>query len=499
MVSNRAKLFLIRSVPFVMAACLCVIYFSPLFMKDLGAKIVLGPARYPKGYYDKPSIDGIKAKEYFIPNGHGVNLHAWLFEKKGAQFTVIFHHGRGENLTYSKSWAKRFLDCGTSVVLYDYSGFGKSGGNISFDSLTSDGEAVYNYCVTQLRIKPQNLVNSGFSMGCAVASYVSSRNECGGVLLFAPYDSMTALVKRKFLFWRFSPDWMFNYFEKFNVIENLRKTKALTLVLYAPNDQMMGVECTKNFFTLDKRVVACIPVSKVGHGDFLDTNLIPYIKHLFETLSHNKFDTAKHIEDSNIQNYIQACFDHYKKNYPVKIRKIKSVEIFVVPGSNCHSGILNEKENTFYILITEVPKTKPSSTFWGAIGHECFHIATPPLKDSYMEGLCQLFSEDMLKEKKLDWKSWSKEIQDYEPYFWETYCLVRDLRNELGTELLNKLFLHLKPIGSIRDSYFDIDAWINELPSEKRERARSIIMQRYEKIDKLEKPGQLLQFAKPSI
>lgn len=284
MVSNKTKLFLIRSVPFLMVVILCAFFFSPLFMKDIGAQIVLGPARYPKGYYEKPGIDAINARDFYVLNKDGVKIHGWYFQKPKAKLTVIFHHGRGENLTYCKSWAKRFIDCDASVILYDYSGFGKSGGKLSFDSLTSDGEAVYSYVVSDLHIEPERIINAGFSMGCAVASYVGSRNDCGGILLFASYDSMTALVKRKFPIWRFSPDWMFSYFSKFDNVQNLRNCKAKALVLYAPGDLMMGNESGKNFSVLDKARVACVSIDRVGHGNFLDAKLSSNIKTFFESV-----------------------------------------------------------------------------------------------------------------------------------------------------------------------------------------------------------------------
>ncbi|MCW5824403.1 MAG: alpha/beta hydrolase [Cyanobacteria bacterium TGS_CYA1] len=477
-----------------MVAILCVLYFSPLLMKDIGAQIVLGPARYPKGYYDKPGIDKIQPKDFYVVNEKGIKIHGWFFQKPNAKLTVIFHHGRGENLTYCKSWAKRFIDCDASVVLYDYSGFGKSGGNVSFESLTSDGESVYRYVVSDLHVKPGRLVNAGFSMGCAVATYVASRNECAGILLFAPYDSMTSLVKRKFPIWKFSPDWMFSYFNKFDVVKNLRNCKARTVVAYASGDKMMGNESTESFLKLDSEKVLCFPLDDVGHGDLLKADIRKYVRFLFNEITFYDLTPVRELKSPVLKMFLDLCFKRYKENFPVPIKKLKKVRVFIVPAGRCMSGEIGEGE--FYIFLSNFPRNGRDPYYWGAIAHESMHLASPLMKDCCMEGICSLFAVDILKEYHLDSLEYKQLLKSY-PFYAESYYLAQELRDAVGIESFNNLFLYLKPIGNTVQNQFDINAWLCSLPESKRTNAKAILMKRYQKLIDLSRGESMLVLDKP--
>lgn len=282
---NNSKLLAIRAAPLICVLLIVLSVCSPLVMEGPGAKLVFLPVKWPAGYYDKPSIDGIKAREIFIETKRRQKLHAWYFKKPGALFTVIFHHGRGGNLTYCKSWAKRFLDAGTSVVLYDYEGFGKSDGESTFKNVTADAVSVYDYVLSKIEPEPLVIVNAGFSMGCAVASYVATEKKCAGLIICAPFDSLTSLAKRNVFFWQLSPDSMFSYLSNYDVLANIRKSKALTLVLYAPKDMMMGEAANKNLLKINQPNVLCLPVNGVGHGNFLNSDLKEHINFFFSQLT----------------------------------------------------------------------------------------------------------------------------------------------------------------------------------------------------------------------
>lgn len=139
----------------------------------------------------------IPAIEYFLPVAGEVELNLLHFptnqERRG---TVLFFHGNADNL---ERWGKRHMEFtarGYDVWMYDYRGFGKSGGKPGDAVFYSDARKVFDY--VQEKYPNEELVFYGQSLGTAVASQLATQVNCDSLILVAPFTNLDDLFQTKF-------------------------------------------------------------------------------------------------------------------------------------------------------------------------------------------------------------------------------------------------------------------------------------------------------------
>lgn len=105
--------------------------------------------------------------------------------------TIVYSHGNATDLG-----AMHLIQCllarglGVNVVMYDYSGYGESGGVARENNTCKDLEFVYTYAVEYLGGgKPENIILYGQSVGSGPSCYVASRKPVGGLILHSPFMS----------------------------------------------------------------------------------------------------------------------------------------------------------------------------------------------------------------------------------------------------------------------------------------------------------------------
>jgi hypothetical protein len=81
-----------------------------------------------------------------------------------------------------------------SLFLFDYQGYGLSGGRTTLDSLKQDGEAAYNY-IRELGYQPEQIIVWGESLGSIVATHIASKYPCHRLLLLAAFVDLPSLAK----------------------------------------------------------------------------------------------------------------------------------------------------------------------------------------------------------------------------------------------------------------------------------------------------------------
>ncbi len=147
------------------------------------------PDRYPIGRWDT-SLWNVTPAEQWITTRDGVRLHAWFFRAADAHAPLlIWFHGNAGNLTDRAEMAAELARRGVSVFLFDYRGFGRSGGRTSESKLFLDGNAVYDHVQT---LGAQRIVLYGESIGGPYAARVAKEHK-GGVAAVILENSFPSL------------------------------------------------------------------------------------------------------------------------------------------------------------------------------------------------------------------------------------------------------------------------------------------------------------------
>ena len=174
--------------------CLTVLALTAFIwfmLRHLVDGLIYSPMKYPEGDWQSGSALG--AHDVWFHASDGRKLHAWWFPRDGARFVVLFLHGNAGNVTQRLDHAEALLSAGAAVLLVDYRGYGKSEGKPDEGGLYLDAKAGYDELL-RLGFAADRIIIQGESLGSAVAVELASRQRCAGLILEAPFSSLSEMA-----------------------------------------------------------------------------------------------------------------------------------------------------------------------------------------------------------------------------------------------------------------------------------------------------------------
>jgi len=109
---------------------------------------------------------------------------------------ILYFHGNAEDAGQSEELFSSILELWrTDIITVEYPTYGVyTKGNLGEKPIFEDAEDVYNSLI-QMGVQPKNIVIFGRSLGSGPATYLASKVESAGLILFAPYLSIGAVAK----------------------------------------------------------------------------------------------------------------------------------------------------------------------------------------------------------------------------------------------------------------------------------------------------------------
>lgn len=191
-----------------------------------------------------------------LPDGERLNLVRVPGAGEGA---ILYLHGnRGDN-GRSIYQSRELTGLGYDLFLVDYRGFGKSSGSIAGEEhLTEDLQAVYDRIAREY--PEERILLAGYSLGSGPASYLAAQNDPAGLVLVAPYTSLTAM-KNEF-FWYF-PDFLLSY--ELNNLRALEQADCPVRIIHGTADELIPFRMAEQLAAVDPGRIALTPLKGVGH------------------------------------------------------------------------------------------------------------------------------------------------------------------------------------------------------------------------------------------
>ena len=156
-----------------------------LTLQFVAARSVYFPARHPEGFWNLQAQLG--ATDVWLDLPDHVRIHGWFVACPGSRRVTPFLHGNAGNITHRGRTFREITAAGSSVLMIDYRGYGKSTGRPSESGLYADAAAAYEYLLKASR--PHEIVFHGESLGTAVAVDLGFRHKCGGIVLEAAFTA----------------------------------------------------------------------------------------------------------------------------------------------------------------------------------------------------------------------------------------------------------------------------------------------------------------------
>lgn len=141
------------------AAALALSGCTHLFFKPTG------------GIHADPAAQGLKYEAIKFRSGDGTELTGLFFAPDGApKGTVVHFHGNGQNMTAHYPYSAWLAGAGYNVFVFDYRGYGASGGKPSLQGVVEDGKAALRHALKLPGAEPGKVIVFGQSLGGAVAA-----------------------------------------------------------------------------------------------------------------------------------------------------------------------------------------------------------------------------------------------------------------------------------------------------------------------------------------
>ena len=152
-----------------------------------------------------PAAWGLKFETIGFISADDTALHGWFIPAKGktaksAKATVVFSHGNAGSIGHHLGFCTWLAVAGYNVVIYDYRGFGKSGGTPDRRGMIDDVKAAFAYARQRPDIDTSRLISYGHSLGGAQSVTALGESPVKGLRAividgaFASYQKMAEVV-----------------------------------------------------------------------------------------------------------------------------------------------------------------------------------------------------------------------------------------------------------------------------------------------------------------
>lgn len=200
-----------------------------------------------------------------VTTNEGLKLEGCIFEPRSYKGTFLYFGGRGQD---SVGLLPKLSRCYPDfrIVTFNYRGYGKSDGVPNEKSMQQDALLVYEKVVKNFG----EVDVFGYSLGCAIASYVASQRTPKKLFLVAPFASLKSLVADVYGFalplLRYS----------FDTCANLQKTKCEVYIFLSRDDNLVPYRNSKRLYECGSSEI--MELTGLAHFELLcDERVIDYI------------------------------------------------------------------------------------------------------------------------------------------------------------------------------------------------------------------------------
>ncbi|MEM9226814.1 MAG: alpha/beta hydrolase [Verrucomicrobiota bacterium] len=238
-----------------------VLYLGLMIFALLFANKMIFPAPAASYTDEDPAIIKILMAD-------GGSISALYLENPQATHTLLYSHGNGEDIGNSPDLWAGLRSQGYNVLVYDYPGYGTSGGDPSEQGCYNAIDAAYAYLTEDKGIPPGQIVLFGRSLGGGPSIDLAARETVGGVILDGTFTSTFRVMTH----WKILPWDCFDNIAKIDLIN------CPLLVIHGTDDRTVPFWHGKALYTKAKEPKNYLWVEGAGHNNLIETAGDDYAK-----------------------------------------------------------------------------------------------------------------------------------------------------------------------------------------------------------------------------
>lgn len=224
----------------------------------------------------------INASDVWLDTRDGVRVHAWFIAREGGRWVTLYLHGNAGNITHRLPHMQEIVAAGSSILILDYRGYGKSSGRPTEEGLYIDSEAAFTHLLG-MGYRANQIIIHGESLGTAVAIDLASRRPCAAVILEAPFTSASDVAGTVLPI--LGPLLVRSY----NSLSKIGRIEAPKLFMQGDHDEIIPPRLGQALYAAAASPKEFWIVEGAGHNDILETAGARYcqkLEKLYAELSH---------------------------------------------------------------------------------------------------------------------------------------------------------------------------------------------------------------------
>ena len=161
----------------------------------------------------------------------------WIESATSRGMTILYCHGNKHNIDEYWDRVMMMHDLGVNVFIFDYRGYGLSGGTPSETGMYKDGEAALNFILSHYQVDKDSLCLYGYSLGNVASIYLAAE-VIDPLCLIAesPFASANSLTQSGIAL-DIPALWLTE--GKFDNAEKIRRIKTPFLLLHGEDDDFV--------------------------------------------------------------------------------------------------------------------------------------------------------------------------------------------------------------------------------------------------------------------
>jgi uncharacterized protein len=228
----------------------------------------LYPALSASASWEKPPV-GLPVEDVWLTSADGTAIHAWFTapaDWNPDTGVLIYCHGNAGNLSGRGVALWNFQQVlGLAVLIFDYPGYGKSGGQPSEAGCYAAGDAAYDYLTTVKKVPPARVVLYGGSLGGAVAVDLATRHPHRALVLVSTFTSFPDMAQYKFPW--LPGRWLVR--NRYLSLDKIRTLHSPIFIAHGTEDTVIPFRQGQRLFESASEPKHFLPMPGIGHNDAL--------------------------------------------------------------------------------------------------------------------------------------------------------------------------------------------------------------------------------------
>ena len=234
-----------------------------LILFFMQARFVFVPSREIEA---DPSDIGLRYENVDFVSPDIVDLHGWYIPAEKERAVLLFCHGNAGNISHRLESIQLFNRLGLSVFIFDYRGYGRSGGEPSEEGTYKDAVGAWQWLIDKKQYAPERIVVFGRSLGGAVAAHLASEKNPKVLIIESAFTSVGDMGARIYPYMPVKLLIRYHY----RTIDYIDRVKCPVMVIHSPDDELVSFRQGRRLYDAAREPKEFLEITGGHNGGFLE-------------------------------------------------------------------------------------------------------------------------------------------------------------------------------------------------------------------------------------